>query len=332
MTIVDCALYEDGTRQAGDLALHEAYEAGCHRNGDGDNGSRFVWIGLREPTPDEFDSVAREFHLHELAVEDAINAHQRPKLELYGDTLFLVLKTARYHDDTETVEIGEILLFVGDGFIVSVRHGSASDLHDVRLRTEERPELLRCGPGAVLHAIVDKVVDDYEPVLIGIENDIEELEQDVFSPDRTNPTERIYKLKREVLQMHRATAPLVEPLDKLAKAHYRDHVHEDIHEYFRDVYDHTLRANETVEGFREMLNGILDANAAQVGVRQNDDMRKISAWVAIAAVPTAIAGIYGRNFRHMPELHWRFGYPAAIVAIALICFVLWRQFKRVGWL
>jgi magnesium transporter len=327
--IVDCAVYEDGERQAGDLKLHEAYEAGCHRNGDGH--SRFVWIGLKQPTEEEFDSVAREFHLHELAVEDAIKAHQRPKIEVYDETLFVVLKTARYHDDTETVEIGEILVFVGDGFIVTVRHGSATELHDVRLKTEQRADLLRCGPGAVLHAIIDRVVDDYEPVLAGIEDDIEELEQEVFSPERTNPTERIYKLKREVLEMHRATAPLIDPLDKLASGYY-EIVHEDIHEYFRDVYDHVLRANETVEGFREMLNGILDANAAQVGVRQNDDMRKISAWVAIAAVPTAICAVYGMNFDHMPELHWTFGYPAALLVIALICFLLYRNFKRVGWL
>jgi magnesium transporter len=327
--IVDCALYEDGKRQAGNLNLSEAYEAGCHRNGDGH--SRFVWIGLKQPTEEEFASVSREFHLHELAVEDAIKAHQRPKIEVYDDTLFVVLKTAHYHDDTETVEIGEILVFVGDGFIVTVRHGRASELHQVRLDTEKRADLLRCGPGAVLHAIIDRVVDDYEPVLAGIEDDVEELEQDVFSATRSNPTERIYKLKREVLEMHRATAPLVDPLDKLASGYY-EIVHEDIHEYFRDVYDHVLRANEVVEGFREMLNGILDANAAQVGVRQNDDMRKISAWVAIAAVPTAICAIYGMNFDHMPELHWTFGYPAVMVLILLICFVLYRQFKRVGWL
>jgi magnesium transporter len=326
--IVDCAVYREGKRQAGDLDLGDAYEAG--RNGGGDG--RFVWIGLKEPSEDEFDSVAREFHLHELAVEDAINAHQRPKIELYGDTLFLVLKTARYHDDTETVEIGEILLFVGDGFIVSVRHGSPSDLHAVRLETEKRPDLLRCGPGAILHAIVDRVVDDYEPVLAGIEDDIEELEQDVFSTERTNPTERIYKLKREVLEMHRATAPLIDPLQKLAKAHYGDLVHDRIREYFRDVLDHVLRANETVDGFREMLNGILDANAAQVGVRQNDDMRKISAWVAIAAIPTAICAIYGMNFQNMPELKWSFGYPAVLILIGLICTGLYWRFKRAGWL
>jgi magnesium transporter len=299
--IVDCAVYEDGRRKAGDLELNEAYEAGRDQE-DGHN--RFVWIGLKEPSPEEFDSVAREFHLHELAVEDAIKAHQRPKLEMYEETLFVVLKTARYHDDSETVEIGEILLFVGEGFIVSVRHGTASALDEVRKQTEDHGDRLRCGSSAVLHAIIDRVVDDYEPVLAGIEDDIEELEEEVFSPRRTNPTERIYKLKR----------------------------HEEIREYFRDVYDHVLRANETVDGFREMLNGILDANAAQVGVRQNDDMRKISAWVAIAAVPTAICAVYGMNFDHMPELHWTYGYPAVMVAIALICFVLYRNFKRVGWL
>jgi magnesium transporter len=328
--IVDCAVYEDGKRCAGDLQLHEAYEAG-RGNGDGSH-QRFVWIGLKEPSAEEFESVAREFHLHELAVEDAIKAHQRPKIEVYEDTLFVVLKTACYIDETEDVETGEILLFVGDGFLVSVRHGDASDLHGVRTQAEERRDLLACGPSAILHAIIDRVVDDYEPVLAGIEDDIEEVEQQVFSPARSNVTERIYKLKREVLELHRATAPLVDPLDKLASDAYEDIVHDEIREYFRDVYDHVLRADETVDGFREMLNGILDANAAQVGVRQNDDMRKISAWVAIAAVPTAIAGIYGMNFEHMPELHWRFGYPAAIAAMALICFLLWRQFKRVGWL
>jgi magnesium transporter len=326
--IVDCAVYEDGKRRAGSLALDKAYEAG-RQNGDGTN--RFVWIGLKEPSPEEFDSVAKEFHLHELAVEDAIKAHQRPKLEMYDDTMFVVLKTALYDDPTENVETGEILLFVGDGFLVSVRHGTASDLHRLRIDAEKRGDLLRCGPSAVLHAIVDKVVDDYEPVLRGVEQDIEQLEEQVFSPERTNPTERIYKLKREVLEMHRATAPLIEPLHKLAAGHY-EVVHEDIREYFRDVYDHALRANETVEGQRDLLNGILDANTAQVSVRQNDDMRRISAWVAIAAVPTLLAGIWGMNWDNMPELHWKYGYALAIGLMALVCFGLWRNFKRVGWL
>src|SRR3954454_15399479 len=184
--IVDCAVYEDGKRQAGELQLHQAYEAG-RDNGDG-SPTKFVWIGLKQPSPEEFESVAQEFHLHELAVEDAIKAHQRPKLEVYDGTLFVVLKTARYHDDTETVEIGEILVFVGGGFVVTVRHGTPSELHDVRLRTEKRADLLRCRPGAVVNAIIVGFVDAYEPVLAGIEDDVEEVEAYVFSPERSNPT------------------------------------------------------------------------------------------------------------------------------------------------
>ncbi len=324
--IVDCAVYEAGRRKAGHLELHDASEASRAAE-DG----TFVWIGLRDPSSEEFDSVAREFYLHELAVEDAVKAHQRPKVEEYEHTLFIVLKTAKYHDDTETVEIGEINLFVGDGFLISVRHGGPSPLGDVRKQIESRPDLLRCGPGAVMHAIVDRVVDDYEPVLAGIEDDIEEVEEDVFSPSASSPTERIYKLKREVLSMHKATAPLIDPLQSLARGDY-PHVHKDIQDYFRDVYDHVARANDAVESMREMLNGILDANTAQVSVRQNEDMRKISAWVAIAAVPTLLAGIWGMNFQHMPELSLVFGYPLALLVMATICFTLYRKFKSAGWL
>ena len=324
--IVDCAVYEDGRRRAETYDLDEAYKAS--RSTDG---SSFVWIGLREPTSDEFDSVAREFYLHELAVEDAIKAHQRPKIEEYDDSLFIVLKTAEYHDETETVEIGEINLFLGDGFLVSVRHGGPSPLAGVRKDIESRPDLLRCGPGAVLHAIIDRVVDDYGPVLAGIEDDIEEVEEQVFSPERVNVTERIYKLKREVISMHRATGPLIDPLHRLAHGNL-PWVHDDIREYYRDVYDHVARANDAVEGMREMLNGVLDANTAQIAIRQNEDMRKISAWVAIAAVPTLLAGIWGMNFEHMPELSWRFGYPMALTLIALVMLSLHRIFKRAGWL
>ena len=324
--IVDCAVYESGRRKAGHLDLHDAFKA-SRGSGDG----TFVWIGLRDPTSEEFDSVAREFYLHELAVEDAVKAHQRPKVEEYEHTLFIVLKTAHYHDETETVEIGEINLFVGDGFLISVRHGSPSPLNDVRKQIESRPDMLKCGPGSVMHAIIDRVVDDYEPVLAGIEDDIEEVEEDVFSPSASNPTERIYKLKREVLSMHKATSPLIDPLQRLSRGEY-PHVHDDIQDYFRDVYDHVARANDTVDSMREMLNGILDANTAQVSVRQNEDMRKISAWVAIAAVPTLLAGIWGMNFQHMPELSWTFGYPLALLLMGTICLTLYRTFKRAGWL
>src|SRR3954452_20017833 len=220
--IVDCAIYEDGRRKDGDLRLQDAFEA-SRSGGDG----AFVWIGLRDPTSEEFDAVAREFYLHELAVEDAVKAHQRPKIEEYDESLFIVLKTARYHEKTETVEIGEINLFVGQGFLISVRHGSPSPLDDVRKNIESRPDMLRCGPGAVMHAIIDRVVDDYEPVLAGIEDDIEETEEDVFSPSPANPVERIYKLKREVLSMHKATAPLIDPLKRLSHGGVPD-VHPEI--------------------------------------------------------------------------------------------------------
>ena len=323
--IVDCAVYEDGRRRDGGVELHDAYDA------TREDGSAWVWIGLHEPGMDEFDSVAREFELHELAVEDAVKAHQRPKLEIYGHTIFLVLKTARYLDDVEEIETGQIMLFVGRGFIISVRHGPATDLHPVRLEVENREDLLRCGPSAVLHAIVDKVVDDYSPVLAGVDGDVEEVEDEIFSEARSNPTERIYKLKREVQELHRATFPLVTPLEKLASDRF-GLVHDTIQPYFRDVYDHAVRANEHTESLRDLLNGILDANLAQVSVRQNDDMRKITAWAAIAAIPTVVGAVYGMNFDHMPELHWRFGYPAAVLVMVVICVVLYRNFKRVGWL
>ena len=275
--------------------------------------------------------MRREFELHELAVEDAIHAHQRPKLELYGDTVFIVLKTARYVDTDEVVEFGEILIFLGDGFIVTVRHGEATSLSELRKGVEEDPDRLRRGPGAVLHAIVDRVVDDYAPAIEGLREDVEEVENDVFSPERVSSAERIYKLKREVLEFTRAAAPLVGPLDRLAGGHH-ELIHPEVREYFRDVNDHLMRVHEQLDGFRELLTSVLTANLTQVSVRQNEDVRKISAVVAIIAVPTMIAGIYGMNFEHMPELKWQLGYPAVLAAMAAVCFALYRYFKRAGWL
>jgi magnesium transporter len=322
--IVDCAVYEHGQRRDGPLELHDAYEA-CRREG------AWTWIGLYEPTEEEFDSIRREFDLHELAVEDAIKAHQRPKLEVYDDMLFVVLKTARYIDPTEVVEFGEILVFLGDDYIITVRHGEASELHGVRLTLEQDPELLSRGPGAVLHAIMDRIVDDYAPALRGLEVDIDQVEEEVFSASRTNPAERIYHLKREVLEFIRATAPLIEPLERLAAGHYAQ-VHPEVTTYFRDVNDHILRIHDPLESMRDLLTSVLAANLTQIGVRQNEDMRKISAWVAIAAVPTMLAGIYGMNFEHMPELNWSFGYPMALIVMAAFCSFLYWRFRRAGWL
>ena len=321
--IVDCAVYKEGLRRPGEIGLVDAYHACRYENA-------FAWIGLHEPTEDEFSSVRREFLLHELAVEDAVTAHQRPKLEVYDDMLFVVLKTARYVEADEMVEFGEIQLFVGADFVITVRHGETA-LHDVRLRMEKRPDLLRCGPGAALHAIVDRVVDDYAPVVAGIDHDVREVEEEVFSESRTNPAQRIYRLKREVLELHEAVGPLLEPLDQLARGRH-EVLHEDIRPYFRDVHDHLLRIVDQVASFRDLLTSVLAANLTQASVRQNEDMRRISAWAAIIAVPTAIAGLYGMNFENMPELHWRFGYPLVLLGVAVVCLVLYRSFRRSGWL
>ena len=322
--IVDCAIYEDGRRRDGSVDLHDAYGA-CRRDG------KFAWIGLYEPTEEEFDSLRREFDLHPLAVEDAIHAHQRPKLEVFEDTVFVVLKTARYVDSEEVVQFGEILIFLGKDYILTVRHGEASALKQVRESLESDPELLKHGPGAVLHAIVDRVVDDYAPALEGLGVDIDEVENEVFSPCRSNPAQRIYRLKREVLEFNRAAAPLVEPIDRLAKGHY-EVVHPEVRAYFRDVNDHLIRVHEQLESYRDLLTSILHANLAQITVRQNDDVRRISAIVAIVAVPTLIAGIYGMNFEHMPELGWTFGYPLVLVVMLTLCTLLYRFFRRAGWL
>jgi magnesium transporter len=318
-------VYSDGKRRAEDIDLAKAYEQ-CAR----DN-SAWVWIGLHQPTEEEFRSVKDEFELHPLAVEDAIKAHQRPKLEEYGHSLFFVFKPARYHDDTEEVEFGEILVFMGPGFLITVRHGDTTELREVRKQIEKDPDVVKRGPAGVLHAIVDRIVDDYSPVLQGVEDDIEEVEEQAFAPDRTNPAQRIYHLKREVLELHRATGPLVEPLRQLSQDQ-RKYIPEEMHSYFRDVYDHAVRVNEIVEGMREMLNSVLGANLTQVTVRQNDDVRKISAWVAILAVPTMIAGIYGMNFEHMPELRSELGYPIVLAVMLTACTSLYFYFKKAGWL
>ncbi|MBN2623617.1 MAG: magnesium and cobalt transport protein CorA, partial [Acidimicrobiales bacterium] len=295
--IVDCALYTGGKRQPGQLRLQDALEA-CQADDDS-----FVWIGLHEPTEEEFDEVAAEFELHPLAVEDAIKAHQRSKLEHYGNSLFLVFKTARYDDEAEAIEFAEIQLFAGDRFVIAVRHGQASALGPVRQALEDDPERLALGPVAVVHAILDRVVDDYLPVLDGLDNDIFEIEAQVFSPERNNPAERIYKLKRQVLSLYRNVEPLIEPLERLQGAvHPFGRAGLDLGPYFRDIHDHLRREVARIEIQRELLTEVLDVNLAHISVRQNEDMRRISGWVAIAAVPTMLAGLWGMNFEHMPEL------------------------------
>lgn len=324
--IVDCAVYRAGRR-----AMSEVGDFSDALDLARQDESAFMWIGLYEPTQEEFAHVADEFALHPLAVEDAVKAHQRPKLERYEDSLFVVLKTLSYLDKTSDIESGEVMLFLGDRFVVTVRHGEANPLAEVRKRLEAEPEVLACGPSAVLYAVADAVVDTYTEIATEVEEDLAQVETAVFSDRRASHAEVVYSLKREVLEFRRAVSPLVDPIQRLAAGHVAD-VPEETREFFRDVSDHVLRVAEQVETADRLLTDILHANLAQVSVRQNDDMRRISAWVAIVAVPTMVAGIYGMNFQHMPELGTRYGYFVVLGLMLVACTVLYKLFKRSGWL
>jgi magnesium transporter len=328
--IVNRAVYRDGERVAAPEDFRSMAES-CRADGG------IAWIGLYRPTREEFDEVTREFALHELAVEDAVNAHQRAKLERYGDTLFCVLRPARYIDETETVEFGEIHVFAGPNFVITVRHGEAPDLGVVRRGLESRPDLLRRGPVAVLHAIMDRVVDDYEPVVAGIENDIDEIEDEVFDAGTSSGvSRRIYELTREVIAFQRATKPLVPMLGRLMAS---PDVDDDERSYLRDVQDHALRMQEQADGFRELLESILSVNLtletktlSEVSNRQNEEVKKISAWAAILFAPSIIGTIYGMNFDHMPELKWQYGYPLALGLMLAVGLLLYGLFKRSRWI
>ncbi|MEU9084749.1 magnesium/cobalt transporter CorA [Streptomyces sp. NPDC048357] len=326
--IVDCAIYQNGCRTEGPEDLSDALDA-ARASGDA-----FLWIGMYEPTEQEFEHVSREFGLHKLAVEDALTAHQRPKLEVYDDSLFVVLKPVMYDEAADTVTTGELMLFIGDSFVVTVRHGEGAALAAVRRRLEHEPEVLRHGPTAVLYAVSDAVVDHYIEVAAELQADLEELEAEVFSPnpsDSKNTAARIYGFKRQVLEFRRATNPLLQPMERLAFGEV-PFVHEHAQPFFRDVADHLTRASEYIDGLDRLLSDALAAHLAQMGVRQNDDVRKISAWAAMAAVPTMVAGIYGMNFEHMPELRQVWGYPVVVAVMVGICLGLHRMFKRRGWL
>ncbi|WP_162469204.1 CorA family divalent cation transporter [Streptomyces adustus] len=330
--IVDCAVYRDGHRNERPMDLSDAL-------GEARAAGGFVWIGLHRPTEEEFGLVTREFGLHPLAVEDALKAHQRPKLEVYDDSLFMVLKPVVYELESDAVSSGEVMVFLGDAFVVTVRHGEGSSLTGVRHRLEQEPELLRKGPTVVLYAIADATVDHYLEVAAELQTDLEELEAEVFSPGgggSRHTASRIYTFKRQILEFRRATGPLAPPLGRLSGTGQSGSsvpfVHEESRPFFRDVNDHLTRVNESVEGLDRLVSDVLSAHLAQTGVRQNDDMRKISAWAAMAAVPTMLAGIYGMNFDHMPELHWLWSYPVVIGAMAVLEVLLYRTFKRRGWL
>jgi magnesium transporter len=321
--IVDCAHYKDGERQnTGPLGLEEA---AAHR---GDGG--FLWLGLHEPDVDELREVAERFNLPELAVEDAMQAHQRPKLEDYDDGYFLVLHTARYLDEREEVEFGEVHVFTGADHVIVVRHGSASELSSARERLEDSPELLREGPPAAVWAITDKIVDDYEPVMAGLENDVDEVEVAIFG-ERSDETKRVYFLRRELAEFYRAVHPLLSPLELLLSDEHPN-ISPHLREHIRDVADHVARLEDTITTQRELLTSILQANLAVISVQQNDVVKQISGWAAIITVPTFIASVYGMNFEHMPELRWHYGYPACLLVMALAAVVLHRILRRAGWL
>ena len=325
--IVDCAHYRDGTRQhEGPLGIEQAAELA--RAGGGDD---FVWLGLHEPSREELERVGAAFGLHELALEDARDPHERPKLEEYDDSFFIVLRTARYVDEREVVEFGEINLFLGSGYAIVVRLGEGSELRVARERLQARPELLAEGPASVAWAVLDKVVDDYLPVVAGIDNDIQEVEEEVFAGRAGDSTQRIYFLKREVIDFHHAVFPLLAPLESLERGAFPQ-IGDTLRRFHRDVADHARRVNEQVNAQRELLTSVLEANLALVSVRQNEVVKQISAWAAIIAVPTFVASIYGMNFEDMPELTSPIGYPLALLAMLLAVLILHRFFRRVGWL
>jgi magnesium transporter len=328
--IIGTGAYRDGKRidhdpdQSGHQDFGELAEA-CGIDSD------FVWVGLFDPEPQELNDAARAFGIHPLAVEDAQVTHERPKVDVFGDTLTVVLRPARYLHPVDKVEFGQITIMTSPRHILVVRHGDAVPLTDLRARMEADPNWLSQGPGAVMHAIVDEVVEAYVPVLTGIADDIDEVETTVFSASRDSPTQRIYDLKREVLELGKAALPLA---DAVAKMKSLDHpvLNDELRRYFADTNDDVRHVVDQVMTDRELLNGALEANLTQVSVRQNEDMRKISAWVAILAVPTMIAGIYGMNFERMPELETRYGYYVVLGLIVVVCLVLYRAFKKAGWL
>ncbi|MGN9820239.1 magnesium and cobalt transport protein CorA [Streptomyces sp. SD11] len=338
-SVVQAALYRDGVRVATPATLADTFRE-LREQPDG-----MAWIGLARPTENEILSLAAEFDLHPLAVEDAMEAHQRPKLERYGETLFVVLRAARYLDASEEVDFGELHVFLGPDFLITVRHGAAPDLSAVRRRMEETPELLSLGPEAVLYAILDAVVDGYAPVVSGVQNDIDEIETEVFGGDPW-VSRRIYELSREMVEFQRATRPLVGMLHGLMAGFAKYGTDDELQRYLRDVADHVTHTSERVDGFRQALTDILTVNAtlvtqqqnaemralAEAGFEQNEEIKKISSWAAILFAPTLVGTIYGMNFTHMPELHWTLGYPFAIVLMAVVCTSLYVIFKRRDWL
>jgi magnesium transporter len=322
--IVNCAVYSDGKRTA-DIRIEDISEVLKEPNG-------FVWIGLHEPDENLLKQIQEEFQLHELAIEDAHRAHQRPKLEAYGESLFIVLRTVQINPDSHELEFGETHFFLGRNFIVSIRHGYSRSYADVRSRCETTPQQLRKGPGFALYAVMDSIVDQYFPVVDALETDLQAVEEKIFGEQSSRETtEQIYHLKRQLVEVKRAVSPLIDICNRLMRFDI-DLIPADTHPYFRDVYDHAIRINEMVDSGRELLATALEANFSLVSISQAEVQKRFAGWAAIIAGPTMIAGIYGMNFKFMPELDSPYGYPIVLGLIALTCGLMYRVFKRSGWL
>jgi len=321
--IRDLAVYRDGRRL--DTSSVSAAFDGVRQDGG------FLWVGLVEPTEAEFSEAASVLGLHPVAVEDAVKAHQRPKFEIFGETVFCVLRTVFYDDAASSVDTGEVMIFCGADFVVTVRHGIGAELAATRADMESRPEVLERGPYAVLHAVLDTVVDEYVRVSAELEHDVSQIEELVFADNTESDAADIYFLKREVIAFKRAVKPLRGEMERVTAAGLPGLTPE-LMPFMRDVADHVLRVCDSVDGLDELLTGMLAADLSQQQVRQNEDMRRITAWVAVAAVPTMVAGIYGMNFDNMPELRWRYGYFAVCGFLLVACATLWRRFRKAGWL
>ena len=322
--VVNCAAYLDGRRVASvDVSsIHDVLQ----------HSEKFVWLGLHEPGEETLQHIQREFNLHDLAIEDAHNAHQRPKIETYGDTLFVVLRTAQINKERDCLEFGETHFFVGHNFLVTVRHGSSISYSDVRLRCESTPQLLRKGQGFALYAVMDSIVDQYFPVVMALEEELQKIEEKVFREKPTRgTTEHIYQLKRQLLDVKRAVSPLIDICNRLMRFDIKL-ISADTQPYFRDIYDHSLRINEMVDHTRELLNTALEANFSLISISHGEVSKKFAGWAAIIAVPTMVAGFYGMNFQFMPELSWQFGYPLVVIFTFSLCILLYIFFRRSGWL
>ncbi|NTU81963.1 MAG: magnesium/cobalt transporter CorA [Chloroflexales bacterium] len=322
--IVNCVAYCNGERVAS-VAIDQIAEVLAHND-------RFIWIGLREPTPELLTQVQNVFGLHELAVEDALSAHQRPKIEQYGDSLFVVLRTAYMNSEQRSIELGETHMFLGAQYIVVVRHGASLPYVGVRARLEATPHLLRKGPGAALYALMDFVVDQYVPLVDALEQELQTLEEAIFSESFSRETPaQIYRLQGQLLQVKRVVSPLIDICNRLTRVDYNI-LAEETQPYFRDVYDHVVRINEMVDTQRELLTTALEANLSLMSIAQNDVMKRFAGWGAIIALPTMIAGIYGMNFAVMPELNWPYSYPLVLALTLIFCTFLYLRFRRTNWL